>query len=105
MVGYRAQLTAWRDNDARLQPLVQRSFLVKEVAATSQDLSALATAGLAALDQAAKGSPASDDWKSQQLAVVEQAKKPKSQLLLMPAAAIQKLIEAVSAGGTCAAGK
>src|SRR5882762_2252574 len=36
----RAQLSAWRDNDARLQPLAQRSFLAKEVAATSQDLSA-----------------------------------------------------------------
>ena len=101
----RAQLTAWRDNDARLQPLVQRSFLVKEIAATSQDLSALATAGLAALDQSAKGGPASDDWKAQQLAVIEQAKKPKSQLLLMPTQAIQKLIEAVAAGGTCASNK
>src|SRR5258708_22138318 len=39
----RAQFTAWRDNDARLQPLAQRSFLVKEVAVLSQDLSALGT--------------------------------------------------------------
>src|SRR5437660_6034028 len=53
----RAQLTAWRDNDAILQPLAQRSFLVKEVAANSQDLSALGGAGLAALDALAKGLP------------------------------------------------
>src|SRR5229473_2500948 len=33
----RAQLTTWRDNDAILQPLAQRSFLVKEVTANSQD--------------------------------------------------------------------
>src|SRR5207253_11524111 len=52
----RAQLTIWRDNDAILQSLAQRSFLVKEVAATSQDLSALAAAGLAALDAIAKRS-------------------------------------------------
>src|SRR6266446_1421639 len=56
----RAQLTLWRDNDAQLQPLAQRSLLVKEVAARSQDLSALGTAGLAALDAIAKGQPASD---------------------------------------------
>jgi hexosaminidase len=98
----RAQLSAWRDNDAKLQPLAQRSFLVQEVAVTSQDLSALAAAGLAALDFAAKGGIAPEDWKAQQLAVIEQVKKPKAQLLLMPAPAIQKLVEAVAAGGSCA---
>ncbi len=46
----RAQLIAWRENDAKLQPLAQRSSLVKDVAASSQDLSAVAVAGLAALD-------------------------------------------------------
>src|SRR5256885_6819740 len=35
----RMQLTAWRDNDAKLQPLMERSFLAKEVAASSRDLS------------------------------------------------------------------
>ncbi len=97
----RAQLMIWRDNDATLQPLAQRSFLVKEVAATSQDLSALGAAGLAALDQIAKGQAASDSWKAQQLAVATQAMKPKAQLLLIPAPAVQKLIEAASAGGAC----
>jgi hexosaminidase len=100
----REQLAAWRDNDAKLQPLTQRSFLVKEVSATSQDLSALAAVGLAALDFAAKGGIAPEDWKAQQLAVIEQVKKPKSQLLL-PAPAVQKLAEAVAAGGRCAAPK
>ena len=101
----RAQLSAWRDNDGRLQPLLQRSFLVKEVAATSQDLSSVATVGLAALDFAAKGGIAPVDWKTQKLAVIEQIEKPKSQLLVMPAPAIQKLVEAVTVGGSCAASK
>jgi hexosaminidase len=101
----RAQLTLWRDNDARLQPLAQRSFLVKEVAASSQDLSALGAAGLAALDVLTKGQPAADSWKSQQLAAIEQAKKPKAQLLLIPAPAMQKLVEAAAPGGACSAAK
>jgi hexosaminidase len=101
----RAQFTAWRDNDAKLQPLAQRSFLVKEVATRSQDLSALSAVGIAALDAIAKGQPASDSWKAQQLAVIEQAKKPKAQLLLMPAPAVQKLVEAAVAGGACFAAK
>jgi hexosaminidase len=101
----RAQVTTWRDNDALLQPLAQRSFLVKEVAVNSQDLSALGAAGLSALDAIAKGLPAPDSWKAQQLAIIEQVKKPKAQLLLIPAPAIQKLIEAAAAGGACSSGK
>ena len=101
----RGQLAAWRDNDAILQPLAQRSFLVKEVAANSQDLSALGAAGLAALDAIGKGQPPPDSWKAQQLATIEQAKKPKAQLLLIPAPAVQKLIEAATAGGACASAK
>jgi hexosaminidase len=98
----RAQLTAWRDNDAKLQPLAERSFLVKEVISSSQDLSALGAIGLAALDFKGKGG-APDDWKTQQINVVEKISKPKSQLLMMPAAAVQRLVEAVSVGGNCAA--
>jgi len=101
----RSQLTIWRDNDSILQPLAQRSFLVKEVAANSQDLSAMGTMGLAALDSIAKGQPAPDSWKAQQLAILEQIKKPKAQLLLIPAPAVQKLVEGVAAGGACSIAK
>jgi len=97
----RAQLFAWRDNDAKLQPLAQRSFLVKEVSASSQDLSTLGAIGLAALDFLAKGQRPPDDWKVQQLAIIQQIQKPKGQLLLMPAPAVQKLVEAAAAGGGC----
>jgi hexosaminidase len=100
----RAQLTAWRDNDAILQPLAARSFLVKEVATSSRDLSALGAMGLSALDAIAKGQPAPDSWRTQQLTLLEQIKKPKAQLLLIPAPAIQKLVEA-TAGGTCSGTK
>jgi hexosaminidase len=97
----RQQLTAWRDNEARLQPLAERSFLVKEVSARSQDLSTLGAIGLAALDFIARGQRAPDDWKAQQLAALQQIQQPKGQLLLMPAPAVQKLVEAASTGGAC----
>ena len=97
----RAQLTAWRDNVATLQPLAQRSFLLKEVAGTSQDLSSLGAVGLAALDFLAKGQRAPDDWKGQQLGVLQELEKPKAQLLLMPAPSVQKLVEAASTSGAC----
>ena len=94
-----------RTSKKRPVPLAQRSFLVKEVAATSQDLAALAGVGLAALDFAMRGGNAPEDWKAQQVGIIEQVKKPKSQLLLMPAAAVQRLVDAISAGGSCAAQK
>jgi hexosaminidase len=97
----RAELSAWRDNDAKLQPLEERSFLVKAVSATSQDLTTLGAIGLAALDFIAKGQRAPDDWKAQQLAALQQIEKPKGQLLLMPASSVQKLVESVSTGGAC----
>jgi hexosaminidase len=100
----RAQFTTWRDNDAKLQSLAQRSFLLKEVAVRSQDLSALGAIGLAALDAISKRQPAPDSWKTQQVATLEQMKKGKVQLLLIPVPAVQKLVEA-AAGGTCAGGK
>ncbi|HEX3121215.1 MAG TPA: hypothetical protein VHP80_19100, partial [Candidatus Acidoferrum sp.] len=98
----RAQLLIWRDNDAKLQPLEQRSFLVKEVSQASQDLSTLGTIGLEALDLmlARKAGPA--DWKTSQSAVITKILVPKAQLLIMPAGAIQKLVDAASAGGACA---
>ena len=99
----RSRFTVWRDNPAKLQPLAQRSFLVNEVSVRSQDLSALAGIGLAALEAIAKRQPATDSWKSQQLAALEQMKKGKVQLLLIPVSAVQKLVEAAS-GGTCSAG-
>jgi hexosaminidase len=101
----RAQLVLWRDNDGKLQPLEQRSFLVREVAPTSQDLAAVASAGLAALDALGHSGNTDEAWKAQQSAVVQQALKPKGQLLLMPAAAIQKLIDSASAGGSCVSAK
>src|SRR5450432_3732636 len=101
-VRLRAQLMQWRDNDARLEPLAQRSFLVKEVGQTSQDLSALGAIGLAALDAISKGSAAPDSWKAEQTAAIQELQKPKAQLLLVPAAAVQKLVDAAGAGGNCA---
>jgi len=93
----RSLLNRWRDNQLELQPLFEKSLLLKEVAPISQNLSALGGAGLAALDYLDRGERAPAAWVTQQTAIVEQAKKPQSQLLIMVAPSIQKLIEA-SAG-------
>jgi len=89
----RATLTAWRDNDAELQPLLQSSFLLKQDTALSTTLAQLGATGLQALDYLEHNQPAPADWKQSQLAILEDAKKPKSQLLIMVAPAVQRLVE------------
>jgi len=89
-------LTRWHDNQTSLQPLENQSFLLKEIVPLSQDLSAVATAGLQALEYLDRGARAPDAWATQQFALLEQAQKPKAQLLLMVAPPVLKLIEASS---------
>src|SRR3984893_7731521 len=95
----RTLLAAWRDNDARLRPLLEQSFLLRELAPLSEDLSALGVAGLLALDHLGRSEPSPESWRIQQLRLIEGAKTPKADLLLMVVAPVQQLIEA-SAGQT-----
>jgi len=90
----RAWLTSWRDNDGKLHPLLEQSFLLQEDAVLSQNLSALGTAGLQALEYLDRSQSAPDGWRTQQLALMEQAKKPNAGLLLMVAAPVEQLVEA-----------
>jgi hexosaminidase len=92
----RASLIRWRDNQSNLQPLESQSFLLTEIVPLSQDLTAVATTGLQALDYLDRGERAPDAWATQQFAFLEQARKPKAQLLLMVVPSVQKLVEASS---------
>jgi len=93
----RASLVKWRDNDANLQPVLDRSFILAEDKPLSQDLAALAAAGLQALDSIDKNQPLPDAWRTEQLAVVDRSMKPRANLLVMVAPPIQRLIEAAAA--------
>jgi hexosaminidase len=92
----RIQLMLWRNNDLKLRPLLQQSSLLHEAIPVSQNLAMLGAAGLQALDYLDRGQPEPDLWKTQQMAVIEQAKKPVAGLLLMVTAPIQQLVEASS---------
>jgi hexosaminidase len=90
----RSWLKTWQDNDSALHPLLEQSFLLHEVMHLSENLSALGAAGLQALDYLDKSEPSPESWRKQQLMLVEQAKTPTADLLLMVVAPIQQLIEA-----------
>jgi len=90
----RASLTLWRDNDAALHPLLDRSFLLEEDAPLSELLSAESSAALQALDYIDRSQSPPTDWRAQQSALIDQSKKPVAGLLLMVAPPMQQLIEA-----------
>jgi hexosaminidase len=90
----RTWLALWRYNDAKLHPLLLQSSLLQEDIPVSQNLSMLGAAGLQALDYLDKGQAEPDLWKAQQMAVIEQAKKPVAGLLLVVVAPVQQLVEA-----------
>jgi thiamine monophosphate synthase len=80
-----------------VHPLLTQSYLLQEDVTLSQNLSALAAAGLQALDFLEKGQPAPDTWKTQQLALIAQAKTRQADMLLMVVTPVQQLVEASAA--------
>jgi hexosaminidase len=90
----RAELQTWRENDVKLHPLLTKSSLLEEDVPLSQNLAMLGAAGLQALDYLSRSEPEPELWKTQQLAVIEQAKKPVAGLLLQVTPPIEQLVQA-----------
>lgn len=90
----RTLLTKWRDNDARLKFLVEGSFLLRETAPLSVELSSLGSTGLAALDYLHKSEVPAQAWRTQQLAMADAAQAPQANLLLVVVQPVRQLIEA-----------
>jgi hexosaminidase len=95
----RSSLKTWQDNDSGLHPLLDQSFLLHEVMPLSGNLSALGAAGLQALNYLDKSESSPESWRTQQLILIEQAKSPSADLLLVVAGPIQQLIEASGGAG------
>jgi hexosaminidase len=90
----REWLVLWRDNDARLQPLLARSFLTQDLAPVSRDLSQVAEIGLQALDDLHENRPVSANARQQQIEFLKSSAKPQAVLLLMVAPSVELLVEA-----------
>ncbi|WP_251106752.1 family 20 glycosylhydrolase [Alloacidobacterium dinghuense] len=87
-------LTLWRDNDARLQPLLARSFLTQDLVSVSRNLSEVATIGLQALDDLKHDRLVSADVRSQNIDFLNAAAKPQAVVLLMIAPSVETLVKA-----------
>jgi hexosaminidase len=93
----REWLVSWRDNDAKLQPLLARSFLTKDLAPVSRNLSQVAEIGLQALDDLQQHRDVSREVRERNIEFLKSAGKPQAVLLLMVAPSVELLVEATNA--------
>ncbi len=95
-------LARWGTNQANLEPEESGSFLMKEVTALSTSLSQVSGIGSQALDAIDRHQQASEQWRKESWTVLDAAKKPQAQLLLMIVPSVEKLVQA-AAGKTASA--
>jgi hexosaminidase len=86
-------LVLWRDNDAKLEPMLNRSDLTTELIPASQSLHQVAEIGLQALDSLQKGQSVAAEAQKQDLAALTAAEKPQGVLLLMVAPSVELLVK------------
>jgi hexosaminidase len=92
----RIWLTRWRDNDALLQPTLEKSALLKEDIPVSADLSRLASVGLQALDYLDRNQRPPESWLAQQRAFLEKLKKPQADVRIAIMPSVEKLVNAAA---------
>jgi hypothetical protein len=87
-------MTAWKTNHDRLSPALQKDLLAED-ASVSQNLATAGTIGLQALDMFTSHSTPQPGWTDQQIAQLEQMRKPQSELLLMIVPGVEKLVQSL----------
>jgi hexosaminidase len=90
----RQWLVVWRDNDAKLEPLLGGSDLTAELTPVSQSLSQVAAIGLAALDDLENHRVADAAQLKKNLQFLQLAAKPQAEVLDKVAPAVMLLVEA-----------
>ena len=90
-------LVLWRDNDAKLQPLLGTADLMAELVPVSQTLSATASIGLRALDDIESHRVADNATTRKDAQTLKAAAKPQAVLLDMVAPSVQMLVQAAAA--------
>jgi hexosaminidase len=87
-------LVLWRDNDAKLQPLLGRSELTEELVPVSHDLAHTAQIGLEALDDLSAHRAPDAGILAEKTAWLKEAEKPQAVLLDMVVPSVELLVQA-----------
>jgi hexosaminidase len=89
----RAQLESWRDNHARLAPMLAGAKQAQDIRILSERLSAAATIGLAALDARARRQPLDPTDVGRYTRELTAAGAPRAAVMMPAIPAIQKLVD------------
>jgi hexosaminidase len=87
-------LVLWRDNDMQLQALLPTSELTSELTPVAANLHLVSQAGLDAIGYLREHHNPPAEWKTREVAFLENAEKPQAVLLDMIAPAVLKLVQA-----------
>lgn len=91
------KLTLWKENDLQFKKLLHNSPTLREAALLSENLSALASAGLEAIQYIHDQKKADTEWLKQKLVITNSAKQQGGRCEIQVVNTIQKLIERVTA--------
>lgn len=86
----------WKANTSQLQPLIASSFLLREVAPISEDLSRAGNIGLKALQYLESGERAPAQWLVEQTEDLKRMEQPKAEVVLAAVRPVRALIESFS---------
>jgi hexosaminidase len=93
----RDQLVLWRDNDAGLKPLLQKSTLTAELIPVSRALSQAAAIGIEALDDLDNHRAADPAALKKEMDLLEAAAKPQAELVDKVTQSVELLVQATAA--------
>jgi hexosaminidase len=92
----RALLTNWRDNDAKVEPILQGSAITLELVPVSKEIAEVAAIGLRALDSLENHRTVDAPVTANDLQVLKNAEKPKAVLRDMLVAPVEELLQAAA---------
>jgi hexosaminidase len=89
----RVQLEQWKDLEADLGSMVGDYALLEEAGPLIEDTGAVAAAGLQAIRYIESGQHAPEGWVNDQHKLLDEAAKPKAELLIMIVEPVRKLVD------------
>ena len=92
----RLVLLAWKQNDARIRPLLENAPLLREVTPLSVALAQVGSIGLEALDKIDGGKTVDAAWVRDRLERLKQMEAPKAELNLAAVRPVRMLVEGCS---------
>jgi hexosaminidase len=93
----REQFAGWLDNDVRLRPTIEQSFLLSNLRGLAETIADLGRCGNEALDYLGSGEKPSESWRKAAMALLERADKPQAEILVAIVPSIRRLVEAANA--------